>query len=58
MFGGRLEWLGDSIAETTILRLGERVDSIHCIAISCTVIESVLRGQGTVPTPHHLLLLY
>ena len=38
MFGGKLEWLGgDRIAETTILRFGEGVDTLHCIAISCTI---------------------
>ena len=33
MFGGKS---GDPIAETTILRFGERIDTVHCIAISCT----------------------
>ena len=28
MFGGKLNWLGDSIAETTILRFGEGVDTV------------------------------
>ena len=36
MFGGRLKYSmlgGDPIAETIILRFGEGVDTVHCIAI-------------------------
>ena len=36
MFGGQLKWGGDLIAETTILRFGEGVDTVHCIAFSYT----------------------
>ena len=32
-----MKFRGDPIAETTILRFGEGVDTVHCIAISCTV---------------------
>ena len=39
MFGGELEYGGDPIAETTMLRFGEGVDTVHCIAISCTGIR-------------------
>ena len=34
MFGGCLKWDGDPIAETTILRFGEGVHTVHCIAIA------------------------
>ena len=35
VFGGSLEWPGgDSIAETTILRFGEGVDTVHCISLA------------------------
>ena len=60
MFGGNLEWGGDSIAETTILRFGEGIDTriaISCSRIIVKVLEFVLRVQKTVPT-HHPLLLY
>ena len=37
MFGGKLKVGRDLIAETTILRFGERVDTVHCIVITCTI---------------------
>ena len=44
MFGGSLKWGSDPIAETTILRLGEGVDTVHCIAISCTFVAYKIFG--------------
>ena len=34
MFGGRLEWSGDTIAETTILTFGEGVDTVHALPLA------------------------
>ena len=37
MFGGQLKLLGAPIAETTILRFGEGVDTVHCTALPLAV---------------------
>ena len=57
MFGGKLKWRGDPIAETTILRFGEEVVYTALPFGEYEILKLFKSTEYTVPTFHRHALL-